>query len=39
MPAAPRHQPRDGRVQLGASSCHYAFNLAWLKQLPEMPKP
>ena len=31
-------QTRDGRVQLITSSRHYTFNLAWLKQLPEMPK-
>ena len=31
-------QTRDGRIQLITSSRHYAFNLAWLKQLPEMPK-
>ena len=31
-------QTRDGRIQLITSSRHYAFNLAWLKQLPERPK-
>jgi hypothetical protein len=31
-------QTRDGCIQLITSSRHYAFNLAWLKQLPEMPK-
>jgi len=30
-------QTRDGRIQLITSSRHYAFNLVWLKQLPEMP--
>ena len=30
-------QTRDGRIQLITSKNHYAFNLAWLKQLP--PKP
>ena len=29
---------RDGRIQLITSSKHYAFNLAWLKQLPEGAK-
>ena len=27
-------QTRDGRLQLLSSKNHYAFNLAWLKQLP-----
>ena len=31
-------QTRDGRIQLITSSRHYAFNLAWLKQLPPAPK-
>jgi formylglycine-generating enzyme required for sulfatase activity len=31
-------QTRDGRIQLITSSKHYAFNLAWLKQLPEGAK-
>jgi hypothetical protein len=30
-------QTRDGRVQLISSKNHYAFNLAWLKQLPPTP--
>ena len=28
---------RDGNVQLITSNNHYAFNLAWLKQLPPAP--
>ena len=31
-------QTRDGRIQLVTSSKHYAFNLAWIKQLPPAPK-
>ena len=31
-------QTRDGSVQLITSRNHYAFNLAWLKALPEKPK-
>jgi hypothetical protein len=31
-------QTRDGCIQLITSSKHYAFNLAWLKQLPEVAK-
>ena len=31
-------QTRDGRIQLITSSRHYIFNLAWLIQLPKMPK-
>ncbi len=31
-------QTRDGRVQLITSKDHYVFNLAWLKQIPSMPK-
>ncbi len=31
-------QTRDGRIQLVTSSKHYAFNLAWIKQLPSAPK-
>jgi len=30
-------QSRDGRAQLITSKNHYAFNLAWLKQLPPAP--
>ena len=30
-------QTRDGRIQLITSKNHYAFNLAWLKQLPPAP--
>lgn len=30
-------QTRDGNVQLITSNNHYAFNLAWLKQLPPAP--
>jgi formylglycine-generating enzyme required for sulfatase activity len=32
-------QTRDGRIQLLSSKNHYTFNLAWLKALPERPKP
>jgi hypothetical protein len=31
-------QTRDGRIQLITSKDHYAFNLAWIKQLPPAPK-
>ncbi|MFZ4767879.1 MAG: exo-alpha-sialidase, partial [Roseimicrobium sp.] len=31
-------QTRDGRIQLITSKDHYAFNLAWMKQLPSAPK-
>jgi sulfatase modifying factor 1 len=31
-------QTRDGRIQLITSKDHYAFNLAWIKQLPGAPK-
>ena len=31
-------QTRDGRIQLITSKDHYAFNLAWTKQLPSAPK-
>lgn len=31
-------QTRDGRIQLITSKDHYAFNLAWIKQLPPTPK-
>ena len=31
-------QSRDHRIQLITSKNHYAFNLAWLKQLPSAPK-
>ena len=31
-------QSRDGNMQLVTSRNHYAFNLAWLKQLPEGAK-
>jgi sulfatase modifying factor 1 len=31
-------QTRDGCIQLITSQNHYAFNLAWLKQIPSMPK-
>jgi hypothetical protein len=31
-------QSRDGRIQLITSKNHYAFNLAWVKQLPPAPK-
>ena len=31
-------QTRDGRIQLITSKDHYAFNLAWVKQLPSAPK-
>ena len=31
-------QSRDGNIQLVTSRNHYAFNLAWLKQLPSAPK-
>ena len=31
-------QTRDGRVQLITSRNHYAFNLAWLRQLPPAPR-
>jgi formylglycine-generating enzyme required for sulfatase activity len=31
-------QTRDGNIQLITSKDHYAFNLAWLKQLPPAPK-
>ncbi len=31
-------QTRDGRVQLITSQNHYAFNLAWIKQLPSAPR-
>jgi hypothetical protein len=31
-------QTRDGRIQLITSQNHYAFNLAWIKQLPPAPK-
>lgn len=30
-------QTRDGMIQLITSKNHYAFNLAWLKQLPPSP--
>lgn len=30
-------QTRDGRIQLITSKNHYVFNLAWLKQLPNVP--
>lgn len=30
-------QTRDGNVQLITSKNHYVFNLAWLKELPEVP--
>jgi hypothetical protein len=30
-------QTRDGNIQLITSKNHYVFNLAWLKQLPEVP--
>ncbi len=30
-------QTRDGKVQLITSKNHYVFNLAWLKQLPDVP--
>ncbi len=31
-------QARDGRIHLLTSERHYAFNLAWIVQLPEEPK-
>jgi hypothetical protein len=31
-------QTRDGRIHLITSKDHYAFNLAWVKQLPSAPK-
>lgn len=31
-------QTRDGRIQLISSKNHYVFNLAWLKQLPPVPR-
>ena len=31
-------QTRDGCIQLITSKDHYAFNLAWIKQLPPAPK-
>ena len=31
-------QTRDGCIQLITSTDHYAFNLAWIKQLPGAPK-
>ena len=31
-------QTHDGRIQLITSKDHYAFNLAWIKQLPPTPK-
>ncbi|GDY07404.1 hypothetical protein LBMAG52_08900 [Planctomycetia bacterium] len=31
-------QTRDGRIQLITSKDHYAFNLAWIKELPTAPK-
>ncbi|NBV20420.1 MAG: glycoside hydrolase [Proteobacteria bacterium] len=31
-------QTRDDRIQLLSSKNHYVFNLAWLKQLPPVPK-
>ena len=31
-------QTRDHRIQLITSKNHYAFNIAWLKQLPSAPK-
>ena len=31
-------QSRDGRIQLVTSQNHYAFNLAWLKQIPSLPQ-
>ena len=30
-------QTRDGKVQLITSKNYYVFNLAWLKQLPDVP--
>ncbi|MCP5559168.1 MAG: SUMF1/EgtB/PvdO family nonheme iron enzyme [Verrucomicrobiaceae bacterium] len=30
-------QTRDGHIQLITSKNHYVFNLAWLKDLPEVP--
>ena len=30
-------QSRDGNIQLISSKNHYAFNLAWVKQLPPAP--
>jgi formylglycine-generating enzyme required for sulfatase activity len=31
-------QTRDGRIQLITSKDHYAFNLDWIKALPDAPK-
>jgi formylglycine-generating enzyme required for sulfatase activity len=31
-------QTRDGRIHLITSKDHYAFSLAWIKQLPSAPK-
>ena len=31
-------QTRDGTIQLITGKDHYAFNLAWIKQLPPTPK-
>ncbi len=30
-------QTRDGNIQLITSKNHYVFNLAWLKELPDVP--
>jgi sulfatase modifying factor 1 len=32
-------QTRDGNIQLITSRNHYAFNLAWIKAAPLMPRP
>ena len=32
-------QSRDGRIQLITSKNHYAFNLPWVKDLPNVPNP
>ena len=32
-------QGRDNRIQLITSKNHYAFNLAWVKELPNVPNP